>query len=64
MSSISRLGVWGIEIGQGVSAASNWGGAMELGAGSPVTMASVVDYADLRDRSLYRTFGATVTNSV
>ncbi|HWH46510.1 MAG TPA: hypothetical protein VN664_01825 [Burkholderiales bacterium] len=64
MSPVSRLGVWGIEIGQGVSAASNWGGAMELGAGSPVTMASVVDYADLRDRSLYRTFGATVTNSV
>ncbi len=63
MYPISRLGVWGIEIGQDVSAASIWGGAMEVGAGSPVTMVSVVDYAALRDSLLYRSFGATVTNS-
>jgi hypothetical protein len=61
---ISRLGVWGIEIGQDVSAASIWGGATELGTGSPVTMVSVVDYAMSQDGLLYRTFGATVTNSV
>ena len=64
LCSISRLGVWGIEIGQGVSAASIWGGAMELGAGSPVTMVSVVDYSGRRKNPLCRTFGATVTNSV
>jgi len=63
MNSVSRLGVWGIEIGQDVSASSIWGGAMELGTGSPVTMVSVVDYAKSRDGLLYRTFGATVTNS-
>jgi len=64
MNSVSRLGVWGIEIGHNVSATSLWGGAMELGAGSPVTMVSVVDYAEPRDGLLYRTFGATTTNSV
>lgn len=64
MTPVSRLGVWGIEIGQDVSATSIWGGAMELGAGSPVTMVSVVDYAASRDGPLYRTFGATVTNSI
>ena len=64
MSPISRRGVWGIEIGQDVPAANIWGGAMELGAGSPVTMVSVVDYAESSESPLYRTFGATVTNSV
>ncbi|HUF21691.1 MAG TPA: hypothetical protein VMP00_13180 [Burkholderiales bacterium] len=63
MRPVSRLGVWGIEIGQDVAAASIWAGAMELGAGSPVTMASVVDYAASGDGLLYRSFGATVTNS-
>ncbi len=64
MHPVSRLGVWGIEIGLGVSATSIWGGATELGTGSPVTMVSVVDYAASRDGPLYRTFGATVTNSI
>jgi hypothetical protein len=64
MCRVSSLGTWGVEIGQGVSAVSNWSGAMELGAGSPVTMVSVVDYAKSGDGVLYRTFGATVTNSV
>lgn len=63
MRPVSRMGVWGIEIGQDVAAASIWAGAMELGAGSPVTMASVVDYAASGDGLLYRSFGATVTNS-
>ncbi len=61
---VSRLGVWGIEIGQGVSAASVWAGATEIGAGSPVTMLSIVDYAEPRNGLLYRTFGTTVRNSV
>lgn len=64
MNPVSRLGVWGIEIGQDVSATSIWGGVMELAAESPVTMVSVIDYAEHRDGLLYRTFGATITNSV
>lgn len=64
MNPISRLGVWGIEIGQGVSATGIWGGVMELVAESPVTMVSVIDYAEHREGLLYRTFGATITNSV
>ncbi len=61
---VSGLGVWGIEIGQDVSAASAWAGAMEVGAGSPVTMVSIVDYAESRNGLLYRTFGATLKNSI
>ena len=61
--SVSRLGVWGIEIGEGVAATDVWAGAMELGAGSPVTMVSVVDYAEPGDSLLYRSFGATFTSS-
>jgi hypothetical protein len=64
LGAVSRLGVWGIEIGQDVSAGSVWAGAMEIGAGSPVTMVGVVDYAEPRDGLLYRSFGATVRNSV
>jgi hypothetical protein len=63
MPPVSRLGVWGLEIGQDVAAASNWAGAMELDAGSPVTMASVVDYAASGAGLLYRSFGATVIYS-
>jgi len=44
LPAVSRLGVWGIEIGSNVPATSTWAGAMEVGAGSPVTMASIVDY--------------------
>jgi len=61
--SISRLGAWGIEIGEGVSATNVWAGAAELRAGSPVTMVSVVDYAEAADGLLYRSFGATAGNS-
>ena len=64
MDAISRLGVWGIEIGREISATSHWGGATELSAGSPITMVSVVDYAASGDGLLYRTFGATITNSL
>ncbi len=63
MNPVSRMGVWGIEIGKDVSATSIWGGAMELGAGSPVTMVGIVDYVS-GDGPLYQTFGATITNSV
>lgn len=63
LRSVSRLGVWCIEIGQGVPAASAWAGSPEVGAGSPLTMVSVVDYAEPRDGLLYRSFGATVRNS-
>ena len=61
--SISRLGAWGIEIGEAVSATNIWAGAVELSAGSPVTTVSVVDYAGAADSPLYRSFGATATNS-
>jgi hypothetical protein len=58
---VSRLGAWGIEIGDAVSATNVWAGAVELDANSPVTMVSVVDYAAAG--LLYRSFGATATNS-
>jgi hypothetical protein len=61
---ISRLGVWGIETGSCVSATSVWAGAMEVAAGCPVTMSSVVDYTDSGNGPLYQTFGATAGNSV
>ncbi|MGH7946047.1 MAG: glucosamine inositolphosphorylceramide transferase family protein [Opitutaceae bacterium] len=61
--SVSRLGAWGIEVGETVSATNAWAGAVELSAGSPVTMVSVVDYAEAADALLYRSFGATRTNS-
>jgi hypothetical protein len=64
LPSVSRLGVWGIQIGQDVSAASAWAGAMEVSAGSPVTMVSVVDYTESGKGPLYRTFGTTLRNSV
>jgi hypothetical protein len=34
LRSVSRLGVWCIEIGQGVPAASAWAGALQVGAGA------------------------------
>jgi len=60
---VSRLGVWGIEIGDGVAASNVWAGAGELSASCPVTMVNVVDYAAPADNLLYRSFGATITNS-
>src|SRR5882762_3495738 len=41
--SVARLGTWGIEIGEGVSATNAWAGAIEVGTGSPVTTVSIVD---------------------
>ena len=64
LPSVSRFGVWGIEIGHGISAARDWAGAIEVGGGSPVTMVSVVDYAQSGDGVLYRSFSATVRNSI
>jgi hypothetical protein len=61
---VSRYGVWGLEIGDGVPATCSWAGAIEIGAGSPVTMVSAVDYAQPVDCVLYRSFGATVPNSI
>src|SRR5258706_2164346 len=60
---ISRLGVWGIEIGRGAPATSAWAGAMEVVTDSPVTVVSIVDYAASGDGLRYRSFGATVRNS-
>jgi hypothetical protein len=61
---VSRLGVWGMELGRHVSATAAWAGATEVAARSPVTRLSIVDYADAGNNPLYRTFGATVGNSV
>lgn len=61
---VSRLGVWGMEIGRNVSATHVWAGATEVAARCPVTRLSVVDYATAGSGQLYRTFGATVGNSV
>jgi len=61
--SVSRLGAWGIEIGDGVSATNVWAGAAETGVGCPVTMVSIVDYAEAGDDLLYQSYGATVGNS-
>lgn len=64
LCSVSRFGVWGIEIGRDVSAARAWAGAMEVGGNSPVTMVSVVDYAQSGDNPLYRSFSATDRYSI
>jgi hypothetical protein len=60
---VSRFGIWGIEIGQDVPAASPWAGAVEVSSGSAVTMVSVVDYAESRPGIPYQTFSATIKNS-
>ncbi len=62
LGAISRLGVWGIEIGD-APATSVWAGAMEVGTDSPMTAVSIVDYAACGDSLRYRSFGATVRNS-
>ncbi|MBI3525707.1 MAG: hypothetical protein HY066_14510 [Betaproteobacteria bacterium] len=61
---VSRLGVWGIEIGRNVSATSIWAGAAEVDAGSPVTLVGIVDYAKPGNGLIYSSFSATVKNSV
>ena len=58
---IATRGVLGIEIGD-VPAASPWAGATEVATGSPVTVASVVDYAK-PDAAPYRCTGATIASS-
>lgn len=61
---VARHGVWGLEIGYGVPALRDWAGAGEIGGGSPVTTVSVVDYAESGNGELYRSFSATVRNSI
>jgi hypothetical protein len=61
---VSELGVWGMEIGRHVSATDPWAGATEVAARCPVTRLSIVDYAQPGVGQLYRSFGATVGNSV
>jgi hypothetical protein len=58
------FGVWGIEIGDGVPASSPGAGAAEIADGSPVTMISCVDYAAAPITVLYRSYGATASDSV
>jgi hypothetical protein len=62
--SVSPLGVWGMEIGRHVSATNAWAGATEVAARCPVTRLSIVDYAQPGASQIYRTFGATMGNSV
>jgi hypothetical protein len=61
--SVSRLGVWGLEIGAHVPAGSAWAGASEVGASSDVTVAQVVDYTQPGRNAVYRACGATIKNS-
>lgn len=63
LPSVSRFGVWGLEIGVNVPATNIWAGAVEVGARSNVTMARVVDYAQPNPHLLYRGYGATIKNS-
>ncbi len=62
--SLSRLGVWGLEVGDGLAASNPWAGAAELETGNPITVVSLIDYAaGSEDGVLYRSVGATATNS-
>jgi hypothetical protein len=61
---VSRLGLWGLEIGHGVPATSHWAGVAEIAAGSVTTMVSAIDYAAEGPGVLYRSFGATRSDSV
>lgn len=61
---VSALGVWGLEIGSQVPAASPWAGAAEIGANSDVTTVQLVDYSRPERAVLHRACGATVRNSV
>jgi hypothetical protein len=60
---LSRLGLWGLEIGPRLPAVNRWAGATEICARSPVTVAQLVDYTRAGGNALHRTCGATVTNS-
>lgn len=63
LPSICRLGVWGLEIGARVPAASAWAGAAEVGSRSDLTLAQVVDYTHPGRNVVYRACGATIKNS-
>lgn len=60
---VSHFGVWGIEIGEGVSACSPWAGANEVGEGCPATTVSVVDYSNPDGAIVCKACNATVMNS-
>lgn len=60
---LAAMGVWGLEIGAGVPAASSWAGAAEVGIRSDVTVIEVVDYTQPGRRVVYRACGATARNS-
>lgn len=60
---VSRLGVWGLEVGPEVPAASAWAGAGEVADGRDVTTVQLVDYARPDRAVLHRACGATVRNS-
>jgi hypothetical protein len=60
---VARCGVWGLEIGLRMSATHPWAAASEICAGSPVTLAQLVDYSRPGFNAIYRACGATITNS-
>lgn len=60
---IAPMGVWGLEIGAQVPAASTWAGVAEVGEGSDVTEIQVVDYTRPGRDVVHRACGATVRNS-
>jgi hypothetical protein len=63
LPSISRLGVWGLEIGARVPAGSAWAGASEVGSRADLTFAQVVDYTQPGRNVVYQACGATIKNS-
>jgi hypothetical protein len=60
---VARCGVWGLEIGLRMSATHLWAAASEICAGSPVTLAQLVDYSRPGFNAIYRACGATISNS-
>lgn len=62
---VSRFGLWGLEMGFGVAATAPWAGAAELARQNPLTLIRIVDYSKAIDRELYvSTSGAFVGSSV
>jgi hypothetical protein len=59
----ARYGVLGLEIGVDVAAGCGWAGAPEVAAGSPVTIARIVDYRTRHGLAVYQGLGATIRNS-
>lgn len=60
---ISRLGVWGLEIGARVPAGSTWAGASEVSSRADLTFTQVVDYTQPGCNVVYQACGATIKNS-